>query len=215
MPCDHCPAVQRIIHTGSWSLVHCFPHEVCVLHPGCLCWESFASCVVGWGGGWHKASVSDCLPLEAPIGLSPLVILTLRGPERVLVVSTKTRLGGGSEARKKVCVPETDLPFRAPSINFFFFPRKNFLMWVRGLVRRRSQAAIPLGNAKPWPGEGGRGLPNHRCCSPHPPEGATGQGGAYGERLQASRAPTGCPDGHTHMGGGFNRVHIPPHHPEG
>ena len=26
------------------------------------------------GGGWHKASVSDCLPLAAPIGLSPLCI---------------------------------------------------------------------------------------------------------------------------------------------
>ena len=39
-------------------------------------------------GGWHKASVSDCLPLAAPIGLSPLLILTLCGPERVLVVST-------------------------------------------------------------------------------------------------------------------------------
>ena len=37
----------------------------------------------GWGGFWHKASVSDCLPLAAPIGLSPLHILTLRGPERV------------------------------------------------------------------------------------------------------------------------------------
>ena len=47
---------------------------------------------VGWlrgGGGWHKASVSDCLPLAAPIGLSPLLILTLCGPERVLVVSTE------------------------------------------------------------------------------------------------------------------------------
>ena len=41
------------------------------------------------GGGWHKASVSDCLPLAAPIGLSPLLILTLCGPERVLVVSTE------------------------------------------------------------------------------------------------------------------------------
>ena len=30
-----------------------------------------------------------CLPLAAPIGLSPLLILTLRGPERVLVVSTE------------------------------------------------------------------------------------------------------------------------------
>ena len=41
------------------------------------------------GGGWHKAQVSDCLPLAAPIGLSPLLILTLCGPERVLVVSTE------------------------------------------------------------------------------------------------------------------------------
>ena len=41
------------------------------------------------GGGWHKALVSDCLPLAAPIGPSPLLILTLCGPERVLVVSTE------------------------------------------------------------------------------------------------------------------------------
>ena len=29
-----------------------------------------------WGGGgiWHKASVSDCLPLAAPTGLSPLPV---------------------------------------------------------------------------------------------------------------------------------------------
>ena len=43
----------------------------------------------GGGGGWHKASVSDCLPLAAPIGLSPLPILTLCGSKRVLVVSTE------------------------------------------------------------------------------------------------------------------------------
>ena len=48
-----------------------------------------ALCAPGGGGGWHKASVSDCLPLVAPIGLSPLLILTLCGPERVLVVSTE------------------------------------------------------------------------------------------------------------------------------
>ena len=46
------------------------------------------------GGGWHKASVSDCLPLAAPVGLSPLLILTLCGPERVLVV----RVGGGGSS---------------------------------------------------------------------------------------------------------------------
>ena len=43
----------------------------------------------GGRGVWHKASVSDCLPLAAPIGLSPLLILTLCGPGRVLVVSTE------------------------------------------------------------------------------------------------------------------------------
>ena len=41
------------------------------------------------GGGGHKALVSDCLPLAVPIGLSPLLVLTLCGPERVLVVSTE------------------------------------------------------------------------------------------------------------------------------
>ena len=38
---------------------------------------------------WHKAPVFGCLPLAAPIGLPPLLILTLCGPERVLVVSTE------------------------------------------------------------------------------------------------------------------------------
>ena len=41
------------------------------------------------GGGWHEASVLGCLPLAAPIGASPLLILTLCGSERVLVVSMK------------------------------------------------------------------------------------------------------------------------------
>ena len=47
-------------------------------------------CVV-WGV-WHKASVLGCLPLAAPIGLSPLHILTLCGSERVSVVSMEPRL---------------------------------------------------------------------------------------------------------------------------
>ena len=41
------------------------------------------------GGGWHKASGFGCSPLAARIGLSPPLILTLCGPERVLVVSTE------------------------------------------------------------------------------------------------------------------------------
>ena len=47
----------------------------------------------GGGGGGHKALVSDCLPLAAPIDLSPLLILTLCGPERV------SFFGGGGGQR--------------------------------------------------------------------------------------------------------------------
>ena len=53
-------------------------------------WNRVCLSAGGVGGGvWHKASVLGCLPLAAPIGLSPLHILTLCGPERVLVVSTE------------------------------------------------------------------------------------------------------------------------------
>ena len=50
--------------------------------------QGVAMLVYGGGGG-HEASVSVCLPLAAPIGLSPLHILTLCGSERVFVVSTE------------------------------------------------------------------------------------------------------------------------------
>ena len=58
-------------------------------HSRCICPSASLRCRGGRGGVWHKASVSDCLPLAAPIGLWPLLILTLRGPERVVVVSTE------------------------------------------------------------------------------------------------------------------------------
>ena len=43
----------------------------------------------GGGRGQHEALVLLCLALVAPIGLSPLLIPTLCGPQRVLVVSTE------------------------------------------------------------------------------------------------------------------------------
>ena len=52
-----------------------------VTHGGWICAQG--------GGGWHRASVFGCVPLAAPIGLSPLHIPTLCGSERVLVVSTE------------------------------------------------------------------------------------------------------------------------------
>ena len=43
-------------------------------------------------------------------------------------------VGGWVRGQKKVCVPKIDLQVRAPLINFIFFLRKNFLMWVGGWV---------------------------------------------------------------------------------
>ena len=65
-------------------------------------------CGRGGGGGWHKASVSDCLPLAAPIGLSPLLILTLCGPERVLV-------GGGCAHKDRARLPPSVVSVTQPS----------------------------------------------------------------------------------------------------
>ena len=61
----------------------------------------------GGGGGWHKASVSDCLPLAAPIGLSSLLILSLCGPERVLVVSMEPLDDLSCLTTPESAVPET------------------------------------------------------------------------------------------------------------
>ena len=40
--------------------------------------------------------------------------------------------GGGGRGQKKVCVPKIHLQVQAFLINFIFFPRNNFLMWVGG-----------------------------------------------------------------------------------
>ena len=48
-----------------------------------------------------------CLPLAAPIGLSPLHILTLYGSERVLVVSTEPMKDLSCLTTPGSAVPET------------------------------------------------------------------------------------------------------------
>ena len=55
------------------------------------------------------------LPLAAPIGLSPPLILTFRGPERVLVVS---RGGGGhpSYPPQRCAGPTTPMPHGPPHL---------------------------------------------------------------------------------------------------
>ena len=89
-----CQAVARRTHSSSCDRLFS-PLSCCRYTHGRFglyrVMRTFRSKVMGGGGCWHKASVSDCLPLVAPMGLSPLLILTLCGPERVLVVSW----GGG------------------------------------------------------------------------------------------------------------------------
>ena len=77
-------ATTRVRGRGCVSV--CLTVPVCLegggwgdTNPGPLLSEDFPQrCCVWWlggGGGWHKASVLGCLPLAAPIGLSPLLIL--------------------------------------------------------------------------------------------------------------------------------------------
>ena len=69
------------------------------------------------GGGWHKASVFGCLPLAVPIGLSPLLILTLCRAERVVVVSTEPLddLRGGVPPPPPHCTDSTPKTFPYPN----------------------------------------------------------------------------------------------------
>ena len=99
----------------------------------------------GRGGVWHKASVSDCSPLAAPIGLLPLLLLTLCGPERVLVVSTEplddlsclTTPGVGCPGDVLLSVPLTrciqrwggDMGAAVTWVSFTFIRGGGWLMW--------------------------------------------------------------------------------------
>ena len=90
------------------------------------------------GGGWHKASVSDCLPLAASIGLLPLLIRTLCGPERVLVVS---RGAGGL------------VPPKARKRNFDFTPGFRGVNLAAKLKRQISHTnLLPPPPVKQFPG---------------------------------------------------------------
>ena len=50
--------------------------------------------------------------------------------------------GGWVRGQKQVCVPKIDLQVRASLINFIFFLRKNFLMWVGGWVSQNPRGPI-------------------------------------------------------------------------
>ena len=93
-------ACDSLMHRNLWSSRGPLPH----ISPGEFCHFSYCppgppsrsppaveGAEVGGvdGGVWHEAMALVCLPLAAPLGLSPLHIPTLCGSERVWVVSTQ------------------------------------------------------------------------------------------------------------------------------
>ena len=97
--CGCCWPANRWLHPGVWGLgtshVHPFRAGPSSYYMTPAPHHTTNQCRGVWGPGggggrvWHKASVFGCVPLVAPIGLSALLILTLCGSERVLVVSTE------------------------------------------------------------------------------------------------------------------------------
>ena len=86
---------------------------------GCACHTNAPSPPQGCLPGVHEGAAFTTRPL-----LSGWLILYRGGGGA----------GGWVRGQKKVCVPKIDLQVRAPLINFIFFRRKNFLMWVGGWV---------------------------------------------------------------------------------
>ena len=110
-----------------------------------------------------------CLPLAAPIGLSPLLILTLCGPERVLVVSTEPpddlsclttpgvgRPGDGAVAR---AVDQGHPEAHSESMRGFA-PTGCAPPPVKGEAKEVSSGRLGRGEGKAG------GLVRHICCSP-------------------------------------------------
>ena len=116
----------------------------------------------GGGGFLHKAMVLVCLPLAAPVGLSPLLIVTLCGPECVLVVSTEpphdlscwTTPGVGRPGDGLLPVPLSEC--------------KGLGVWHNALVSDCLHLAVPIGlsppKGLPTPSLGSRRLPHGRPC---------------------------------------------------
>ena len=110
---------------------------------------------VGGGGGWHQASASACLPLAAPIGLSPPLILTLCGSERVLVVSTEMWGGGWHKASASACLPLAAPIGLSPPLILTLCGSERVLvvsteMWGGGLAQGLSICLFAFGSAY-WP----------------------------------------------------------------
>ena len=126
----HCPAHTRWTSLRTPS-AYCPPHtrrpflfgqSLCSIFvaPMVMAFKRAGRQSVGWGRGCtvgHRCARDACAVAPPRPLLSGWLILYT---------------GGGVRGQKKVCVPKIDLKVRAPLINFIFFLRKNFLMWVGG-----------------------------------------------------------------------------------
>ena len=83
----------------------------------------------GGGGVWHKASVFGCLPSAAPIGLSPLLILTLCGSEHVF--GCVNGWGGGDMCMRGWGLGECQEMGPRPMSACPTTVRATLLVWVR------------------------------------------------------------------------------------
>ena len=145
------PRTKFVVATGTCHLPPrgcggCVP-RVQTQAPGCLLRTEGG----GGGGCWgrHKASVSDCVPLAAPIGLSPLLIRTLCGPERVLIVSTEMWGGGWHKASVSDCLPLAAPIGLSPPLILTLCGSERVLvvsteMWGGGWHKASASACLPL-----------------------------------------------------------------------
>ena len=143
----------------------------------------------GGGGIWHKASVSDCVPLAAPIGPSPLLILTLCGSERVLVVG-----GGGGGQWNWGTRPVSD--HHSPPAHDQAWPIQCHGLWGGGggaVGASSSAARMPV----PYRGGDARAWAVRASQSPPPPL-RQSSGGPRGRRLLSGPG-----------GGGLRSVCVP------
>ena len=160
----------------------------------------------GGGGCWHKASVFGCVPLAAPIGLSPLHILTLCGSERVLVVSTEppddlsclTTPGLGCPGDGAVARAVDPVHPDAPSESMRGFADSSTDLCAGG-GGLRAVPRHPRIDTSPWRPVGLPRAPrccgwlSGRCCAAlgagsAPPMGTCLQGGARGGRRPTKHA---------------------------
>ena len=106
------------------------------------------------GGG---AEGHHCVPTTALGGMSCLKLTVGLGAGRSVVANFNYPKGRGVKGQKHVYAPKSTFNFGLFLINFIFFLRKMFLMWVGGWsgvekLGCHSAPPLPMGTGEPWLG---------------------------------------------------------------